>query len=426
MSTPVTIPSVVNTDLYRFRFIVEEAVTGTILCRDLNVSKPVVTRVLSGAGKIECDVSYEDLSAAGIPFLPWGYWLHAETEIAGERVIFASTLVQPGKVDPQTGVLHLQSKGFSCYPKGIPWLANYNPLAVDPFAVVIAIWSHLQSFANGNLGVTVQPTTSGLEMLPGYAFDGNIMNLNFFAEYIRASDLTDCGDVIDGLARDIPFDYIEQSAWNEDRSAINKQITMGYPMIGSEQDALAFVVNENVIEAQPYVETDIDWCDTVVINGWYPGSEYSATFTNSSSNRYRRVISQNDAQINSTEMAAAWANRKLTKRQTPPYWSDISVLMGHPNAPFGSYDVGDRIYVKGYMPWINNGSGGDVNQLHKILAMQVDEEQGTVELALYAEGAFNYAPIYYQGSTTGFSTLQETEMVVTPTIVTPNATVSYG
>jgi hypothetical protein len=72
--------------------------------------------------------------------------------------------------------------------------------------------------------------------------------------------------------------------------------------------------------------------------------------------------------------------------------------MGHPNAPFGFYDVGDRIMVRGLMPWV-----GYVNQQHKILAIAVDEEKGSCELTLKAEGAFNYDPIYYaaqvQGST---------------------------
>lgn len=425
MTAPTLVQLPPNSDADRFRFIVEEAVTGQILCRDLNIQKPKVTRMLSGSAKIEFDVDYRDLSSAGIPFSPWGFWIHAEKQIYGQRLIWASTLTQPGEVDNQTGILHLESKGFSGYAKGLPYLANWNPLAIDPFQVVLNVWQQVQSYSNGNLGVNITPTSCGLEMLPGYAFDGNIFNLNFFAEYLRSSDLTDCGDIIDGLARDIPFDYTEQTAWNSDRSAISKTLQLGYPMVGYQQDALAFILNENVVEALPHVETDIDWASDVIINGWYPGSEYSATFTNAPTNRYRRVISQNDAQINSTERAAAWAQKKLTKRQTPPYWSDISVIMGHPNAPFGTYDVGDRIWVTGYMPWINNGAGGDVRQLHKILAIQVNEEEGTCELALYAEGAFNYDPIYYQGSTSGFATLQQSNLP-TATITTPAATIGIG
>lgn len=398
MSGPITVPS---SDEDRFRFVVEDNM-GNILSRDLVLSKPKVLRALSGPAHIEGDVDYRDLSAAGIPFLPWGYWIHAEKEIYGVRQIYASCLISPGQVDKKTGILHLQADGFSGYAKKTPWLENYNPLTVDPFTIVAKVWAHLQSFSNSQLGVTVYPSTSGLEMLPGYAFDGNIANLDFFAEYVRASDKQDCGDVIDKLARDIPFDYVEQSAWNSDHSAITKKIFLGYPKGGVQQDYLSFIVNENVIEALPYVETQIDWASDVIIDGWFPGSEYSSQFTNADPSRYRRVISQDDARINSDERAAAWAKRKLSKRQTPHYWSDIVVQMGHSNAPFGTYDVADRIWVSGFMPWAgSDGTGANVKQLHKILAIVVDEEQATVELTLMAEGAFNYDPIYYQGSVSG-------------------------
>jgi hypothetical protein len=405
---PASIPT---GDEGKFRFIVEEAVTGKILTRDLNVTKPKLLRALSGPCKIEFDVDYRDLSAIGIGFNPWGHWIHVEKEIYGERKIWCSGIVQPGKVDKKTGVLHLQAQGFAGYPKGIPWLENWNPLTVDPFQVVQKIWHHLQSYSNGNLGVTVYPSIAGLEMLPGYAFDGNIMNLDFFAEYIRAEDKNDCGDYINTLAQNIPFDYVEYSNWNDDYSAIQKSIFLGYPKAGVQQDYLSFVINENVMEALPYVEAQIDWASDVIIDGWFPGSEYSATFTNPLPNRYRRVLTEDEARINSNEIAAAWAQRKLSKRQTPAYWSDIVTILGHPNAPFGSYDVGDDIWVTGYMPWV-----GDVNQLHKILAIQVNEDQGTCELTLMAEGAFNYAPVYYQGSISGSTTMVES--------ATPNVTVA--
>lgn len=407
--TPSSVPS---SDEGRFRFIVEQAVTGQILSRDLQVQKPKVLRALSGPAKIEFDVDYRDLSALGISFNPWGFWIHAEKEIYGERKIWASCIVQPGEVDKKSGVLHLQAEGYSGYPMGMPWLENWNPLVVDPFEVVIKIWHHLQSYANGKIGVTVYPAASGLEMLPGYAFDGNILNLNFWAEYIRAEDKNDCGKFIDSLAQNIPFDYVEQSNWNTARTAIQKNIFLGYPKAGVQQDYLSFILNENVIEALPHVEAQIDWASDVIIDGWFPGSEYSATFTNPLPNRFRRVLSEDDARINSNEIAAAWADRKLTKRQTPAYWTDISVIMGHPNAPFGTYDVGDEIWVTGYMPWV-----GDVHQLHKILAIQVNEEEGTAELTLMASGAFNYAPVFYQGSSSGATTMVQAS---TPNVVIAN------
>lgn len=402
----------------RFRFIVEEADPtggpGEITCRDLIVQEPKVLRALSGACVISCKVNPKDTSAQGIYFKPWRQWIHVEKKVLGERHIWASGIVQPSTVDKKTGIIDLQAKGFAEYPKKMPWLENWNPFTCDAFEVVHKIWNHLQSYPQGNLGVTVYPALSGIEMLPGYAFDGQIMNTNFFAQFIRAVDKQDCGDVIDKLARDIPFDYVEQSDWNEDRTEISKKIFLGYPKAGVQQDYLAFVINENVIEASPHIETEIDWVSDVIIDGWWPGTEYSNHLTNADNTRFRRVVQQDDARINSNERAAAWARRKLTRRQTPAFWDSIMVDMGHPNAPFGTYDVGDRIWVKGLMPIV-----GDVNQLHKIIAIAVDDSKGTCELTLKAEGAFNYDPIFFQGDVAGSVTVTPTTWPLITASITP-------
>lgn len=397
----------------RFRFVVEEAISGNFLSRDLIVQKPKVLRALSGPCNIQFDVDYRDYSAEGIYFKPYGQIIHAEKLINNERKIFASGIVQPSQIDKKTGVMHLEAQGFAGYPKGIPWLENWNPLVVDAFEIVHKIWTHLQSYGNAQLGVTVSPALSGIEMLPGYAFDGELFNLDFFAQFIRAADKQDCGDHIDKLARDIPFDYLEKSTWNVDFTQIHKQILLGYPKLGADQTNLAFILNENVIEASPHIETQIEWVSDVVIDGWFPGQEYSSTLSNAASNRFRRVIMQDDARINSDERAAAWALRKLTRRQIPAYWDSIIVDMGHPNAPFGTYDVGDRIMVKGIMPWV-----GVVEQQHKIIAIAVDDDGGTCELTLKAEGAFNYDPIYYETAPPAADT--NTSMTIHPNNITVN------
>jgi len=144
----------------------------------------------------------------------------------------------------------------------------------------------------------------------------------------------------------------------------------------------------------------MDWVSDVIITGWFPGTEYSNQFTNADPHRYRRVVMQDDARVNSDERAQAWAKRKLSRRQSPAYWDSIIIDPGHPNAPFGTFDVADRIWVKGKMPWV-----GDVNQLHKIIAISYDEDSRTCQLTLKAEGAFNYDQIYYQGSVDGALTL---------------------
>src|ERR1700756_5760406 len=113
-----------NTD--RFRFICEEARTGNILARDLDVSKPKILRALSGPCNIQFDINYRDYANSGLYFKPWGHWIHVEKEIYGQRIIWCSGLVQPSQIDKASGIMHLEARGFAGYPKGMPALFNWN------------------------------------------------------------------------------------------------------------------------------------------------------------------------------------------------------------------------------------------------------------------------------------------------------------
>lgn len=390
------------------RYIIEEARTGRILVRDLKVQKPQLMKKLSGPAVLEFEVDYRDASVqhpdgtGPIIFKPWGHWCHVEKVVKGERKILASTLFQPSDIDPESGILKARWQGFSGYIKGIPWLQNWNPIAVDPAGIVDKIWKHVQSYANGNLGVipyslaedgskTIPPVTN-TQMLPGFSFDSNNFIMDFFAIFIRRTDFTDCGDYITKLARDIPFDFFEESNWNEDHTVVQKWIQIAYPRGGALQENLAFRMNENVLFGKSRTESEMDWTSDIGIRGWFPNKVYSSVLSNADPLRYRRFMLEEDAHINSTERSAAWAHRQLTRRQTPPYWENITIDMYHPNARFGTWDVGDQVRVQGIAPWV-----GEIDQVHKIIAWTMDEASARVEMTLRAEGAFNYDPIFFDG-----------------------------
>lgn len=369
------------------RFIVEEAVTGVILSRDLEVTEPKVVCNLSGPATVEFTVPAG--ISEDIQFRAFGQYIHVEITVSGVRRIIASAIIRSGEVD-QTGNLKVTAEGFSSYAKGIPWIDDYNPIVVDPFEVIHRIWDSLQSYQNGDIGVTVTPASSGTFLLPGFSFDGTNLNIEFFAFFVRANDFRDSGDEMNALARDIPFDYTERSAWNEGRTAITKELRLAYPKEGVQQNALSFRLGENVLEASPKQESEIQWTSDVIIRGWFPGSTYSSTLSNADPTRFRRVIMEDDAMINSNERSAVWAERKLTRRQVPNYWEKITIDMYHPNAPLGSWDLGDSIYVQGLMPRI-----GKVEAWHRIMSYAIDEASGRAELGLKHEGAFNYDPIEF-------------------------------
>jgi hypothetical protein len=167
----------------------EDGGPGPILAYDINATNLVIQRNLSDGCDVSCDINPNDDSVAGLRFKSYARYIHVEKVVLGKRRIWASAIVQPSDVDETSGVLHLKAKGFAAYPKTIPWLEDIYWAANDAYEPVVEIWRHMQEdFPNGNLGVEITPKTSGVEMLPGYAFDGNLLNPNFFATFVRRTD----------------------------------------------------------------------------------------------------------------------------------------------------------------------------------------------------------------------------------------------
>lgn len=374
------------------KIIVEEAISGRIMSRDLITNgPPEVVRTLSGPSTIKMSVHPNEAVDHGIDFKAYGQIVHAEMiRQDGSRWICASGIVQSAEISGETGEITVTATGFSNYPDKIPWLQNWNPIVVDPFEVIHRIWNHVQSYPQGNLGVTVYPATSNTLLLPGFYYDGSSFNLDFFAYFVRAEDYRDCLQEITSLCRDVPIDFFEESAWNANKTAIVKKIRLAYPRGGVRQNALMFRERENVLSLAPAGELEMDYASDVIVRGWFPGKMYSSVLSNADPLRFRKVVREEDALLNSKERSAVWCRRQLAKRQIPKHWQSIVVDMDHPNAPFGTYDVGDDILISGYFPTLGRRS-----EWHRILTMQIDDSQGTVSMTTKHVDGFNYDPITF-------------------------------
>lgn len=375
----------------RIKFSVIKVNTNQILTTDLLFSDAEVIVNLSAPSRCSIKIPQPEQfkSAQGIEWKTWGQWLIPEIGIGQQRKFLGAQLLNKVDVDPKTGDLMLEGLGFMGYPKGIPWLENYNPIAVDPAEVIQKVWSHLQNYSNANLGIEVYPASTGTQMLPGYSFDGNELVFDFFAMFVRAVDFQDCGDVINSLARDMPLDMLEEVTWNG--ALPTKKIHLGYPYLGLKQTAIQFIQGQNVISSEKADELEIEPVTDVIIRGWRPGSTYSSTLTNNDNSRVRRVIMEEDANIDSTERAAAWAKRRLTRRNVPKSFKKIVVDPNHPNAPIDNWWLADTVKVTATnYPWY-----GTIDEWHRITSITFKANELLVELGLKVEGAFNYDPIMY-------------------------------
>ena len=377
----------------RLRYTVLEMNTNEILSRNLVAIDSKFTAYLSAPCEIRMEIAQGETtaSAQGIDWKNWGQWIVCECQVDYVYQIVACGIVTDHKIDSASGNLQLTVTGFMGYMKDIPWLENFNPIAVDPFEIVQRVWAHLQGFSNAALGIEVTPASSGTQMLPGYGFDGSILSFDFFAMFIRAVDFPDSSDIVVSLARDIPFDMFEETEWNEDRTELSKTLRMAYPLGGLQQTHLSFQLGVNIIQAELADEAEIEPVSDVIVRHWLPGKVMDSRLSNADPTRARRVVMEEDAYIDSTERAAAWAKRKLARRNVPKHFSKIIINPHHSHAPFGSFWVGDSIRVQAAnYPWV-----GEIDEWHRIISISYMESDGLCELGLKAEGAWNYDPIEY-------------------------------
>lgn len=398
----------------QLRITVIECNTNIVLARDVVAKQISPMKRLSGPSYLSMTIPFQEstLSAIGIEWKTWGQWVICEIEIDGARQIYSAGVITQKKIDPNTGDINIEAQGVTYYPTGIPWLQDYNDIAASPVTVIQKIWAHLQSYGNAGLNVIVNADDSlkQLEMLPGYSYTNSHLNFNFYAVFIRAVDLQDCGKYIDALARDIPFDFYERPVWNSDHTKVinNIDLVHTYPdpndqntIIGlTVQKHLAFRLGENIISAELADDIDNKFVTDVIVRGWTPGKMISAELNVDNAQGVsmpndpaylRRTAMEEDINIQSNERAAAWAKRKLTRRYIPNYFSKITIDPNHSNAPYGRFDVGDQIFVQASYPWV-----GQIEEWHRITSVKYDQDKGQMELELMVSGAFNYDPIDYQ------------------------------
>ncbi len=146
-----------------WRYIAQRATTGEFL--DLEV--PFVTRselswALSAAGSLKGSIepTRGSLTAAdGRPmFEEWNTLLYAEADgqIRWGGIVISSELSSDGTA------WNIEAASFATYPSGIPYLGAYYGVQVDPADVVRELWSHIQGYDRGDLGVAVTGSTNVL------------------------------------------------------------------------------------------------------------------------------------------------------------------------------------------------------------------------------------------------------------------------
>lgn len=374
-----------------YRIIAQRILDGEFLSWDFPLSQVQVQDTLSGptviSGVLEPELPFLNVDAVDA----WAIWLHVEQD--GE--IRASGILQPIALDSEEESISVEAEGASGYPHGIPFLGQYEAIQVDPLDVVRRIWAHIQAHPDGKLGVVVDATTSpvriGTEERDVSFETGAGEQVEFTAGPYKLHwwDHRDCGQEINQLAQETPFDYRDTSYWNADKTNVLHRIELGYPRLGRRQHNLRFAQDENLLESIPLVERDDAYASAVIVLGAGEGRDMvRGTAQTVSSTRLRRPVVIEDKTITSSSRARARANSELSQRTVSRVsMRQITVDARHPNAKLGSFTPGDDIAVTGDFPYI-----GRATLWHRITASTWEPDSEIVILDLAPSESFRYGP----------------------------------
>lgn len=370
------------------RLIAQRILTGEWLSWELPVTEPEVTWTLSGptliSGKFEPEIG----SLAELGLDAWGTWIHLEDS----GLIRASGILQPATIDGDT--LSFDAVGPSGYAARVPYRGTYSQIGVDPADVVRELWSHIQSYPRGDLGVVIigsTPVRLGTEPAEDVDFEtgaGEGVSFQTGGPYrLDWFENTLCGKEIDDLAKETPFDYLERCAWNPQRTAVEHWIEIGYPTIGRRLFDARFAQGENILEHASIEEPESTYADQVFVQGKGEGSSTVVGYAGTSvGDRLRLPVVVEDKTVESDARARALASEELAARlaalvEVP----EVVVDVRDDNALLGTFGPGDEGLIELFdLPYV-----GTYREWSRLTSVRYLLDREVAVLSLSRRGEFS-------------------------------------
>lgn len=184
----------------------------------------------------------------------------------------------------------------------------------------------------------------------------------------------DCGDAIDSLADETPFDWTERSYWDGDD--IKTEIRIWYPRAGRRRNDLAFVMGENITEVVQAGTNGDTYVNGVIGIGAGEGKGSLRRSTAIDDGRLRRVLVHTAKDVKKAATLDARIRKQLDAHVKTLTVDSITV-QDHEHARIGSWALGDDILVDFDVPWL-----GRQQIWHRITAWSpVNDDKATLTLA---------------------------------------------
>lgn len=330
------------------RFIVERISDGAFLDLDFPIEVSGVGRALSDAGDLSGTVEPDvgGLRDTGeLIAEPGASFIHRE--VAG--VITGTYIVT--RCAFKGSAWEIEGKGFSSHLARRHYSGSREWVDADPIGIIRHVWEHAQSKPGGDLGVTVVGSSTARigEPKRDVSFTARGEDVDFTAGpyTLHWWDTPNLGSTVDGLAEGVS-EFVEWSAWNHDRSKILKEVRYS-DRVGKRSRA-RFVEGANVVDVVALESDGTDYANTVIAIGAGEGKKALRVTLSVSDGRVpmERVLDLKNVTSKKVLEASARAALALAQKK---YAIPAVEVVDHPNAEFGTFDVGDEVLVSADFEW---------------------------------------------------------------------------
>lgn len=376
----------------RWRYIAQRATTGEFIDLDLPIEVEELSWGLGSAGALTGTIS-PDVGAlrdadGHLLLEEWGTFLYAE---ADDQIRWGGILVSSA---PSGEDWNIEAAEFKTYPHGIAYLGEFSQIGVDPALAYREIWSHIQSFPDGNLGVTVtgdstpvrlgtpartEPAAPNEDGTPGTPRE---IEAEPYA--LLWWEAKDSGAELETLAKTTPFDVTESHRWADDnRDAVVHEVQIHYPRTGRRREDIAFIQGDNVTNVIAFESSGDEYANEVVGIGAGEGRTSLRRSTARRDGRLRRTTVHTAKDVQDEARLDALIREELERRRGLVEITSVDVI-DHPNAPLASWSLGDDVLVDAHVPWL-----GRVQVWCRVTGWSLTGED-TASLSLARSDSYNY------------------------------------
>ncbi|MEU6421141.1 hypothetical protein [Streptomyces spiralis] len=350
-----------------YRYLTCDAVSGSVLAWDLPLTDVSYGPELNGPGQMQATLEPHLAHVLGSMVDPGNTLIFAERD---SRLMWGGLI---WRAEPEGAKYPIEAAGFGSYlNKRHDVDGNLNGRGpytnADPCKLIRDVWAYCQSQADGDLGVVVDGTTSKATI--------GTPEEPYATAWWEAPAL---GDVVsDAVAVFGGPEWTERVSWVGGKP--ERRIQIGWPRLGTRRTDVSFTTGVNVVDSTPVTYDGDAYAQVVVALGAGEGQARRHVVDAVRDGRLRLEEVLDLPTIKGQDQLAAKARQGRVARQKRGSLEQVT-LIDHPAARFGSFQVGDDVWVQVHDQWTDYDGWARVTGWTLTPAQGDQQERMTVSLA---------------------------------------------